>query len=59
MQPYPLALALLSSFGIFLIEVIAFRIGTAKLKKLGIRHGMCGSLQSTYVYNTNTLVLLE
>jgi zinc transporter 1/2/3 len=40
MQPYPLALALLSSLCIFMIEVIAFRVGTARLKKLGIHHGM-------------------
>ncbi|KAH9967522.1 Zinc/iron permease [Russula dissimulans] len=36
--PYSLALALLSSMGIFIIEVIAFRLGTAKLKKIGIQH---------------------
>jgi solute carrier family 39 (zinc transporter), member 1/2/3 len=45
MQPYALALALLSSFSIFIVEVIAFRIGTAKLKELGIHHGLFGSLQ--------------
>jgi hypothetical protein len=54
MQPYPLALALLSSFSIFLIEVIAFRIGTTKLKKLGIHHGMCDSVHICAV-----LILLE
>ncbi|KAI9507638.1 ZIP-like iron-zinc transporter [Russula earlei] len=37
--PYAFALALLSSLGIFIIEIIAFRIGTAKLKELGITHG--------------------
>jgi len=25
-----------------MIEVVAFRVGTAKLKKLGIHHGMLG-----------------
>jgi len=44
MQPYPLALALLSSLSIFIIEVVAFRVGTAKLKKLGVHHGMLGPL---------------
>ena len=39
-QPYALALALLSAFSIFIVELFAFRIGTAKLKKLGIHHGM-------------------
>ena len=39
-QPYPLALALLSAFSIFIVELFAFRIGTAKLKKLGFHHGM-------------------
>ena len=38
-QPYPLALALLSAFSIFIVELFAFRIGTAKLKKLGVHHG--------------------
>jgi zinc transporter 1/2/3 len=40
LQPYPLALALLSAFSIFIVELFAFRIGTAKLKKLGVYHGM-------------------
>ncbi|KNZ74568.1 Zinc-regulated transporter 1 [Termitomyces sp. J132] len=34
--PYALALCMLSIFGIFIIELVAFRWGTAKLKKLGI-----------------------
>ncbi|KAJ3932890.1 MAG: ZIP zinc/iron transport family [Lentinula lateritia] len=33
--PYALALCLLSIFGIFIVELIAFRWGTAKLAKLG------------------------
>ncbi|KAH9172991.1 ZIP-like iron-zinc transporter [Lactarius sanguifluus] len=40
--PYALALALLSSFFIFTVELFAFRIGTAKLKKLGVRHDAHG-----------------
>jgi len=40
--PYPLALALLSAFSIFIVELFAFRIGTAKLKKLGIHHDAHG-----------------
>jgi len=48
MQPYALAFALLSSFCIFLIEVIAFRIGTAKLKKLGIQHDPHGHAVGAY-----------
>ncbi|KAI0306097.1 ZIP-like iron-zinc transporter [Multifurca ochricompacta] len=40
--PYPLALALLSAFSIFIVELLAFRIGNAKLKKLGIRHDAHG-----------------
>lgn len=39
-KPYALALALLSIFSIFIVELMAFRIGTAKLQKLGIHHGM-------------------
>jgi hypothetical protein len=40
-QPYALALALLSIFGIFILELIAFRWGTAKLAALNMiqRHG--------------------
>jgi len=37
--PYALALAMLSIFSIFIIEIIAFRVGTAKLKKIGAGHG--------------------
>ncbi|KAI0272314.1 ZIP-like iron-zinc transporter [Gloeopeniophorella convolvens] len=40
--PYALALALASIFFIFIVELLAFRIGTAKLKKLGIRHDAHG-----------------
>ncbi|KAI0060637.1 ZIP-like iron-zinc transporter [Artomyces pyxidatus] len=40
--PYALALALFSIFAIFIIELLAFRIGTAKLKKLGITHDAHG-----------------
>ncbi|KAH9028558.1 ZIP-like iron-zinc transporter [Lactarius hengduanensis] len=40
--PYALALALLSAFFIFTVELFAFRIGTAKLKKLGVRHDAHG-----------------
>ncbi|KAJ7107718.1 ZIP-like iron-zinc transporter [Mycena epipterygia] len=36
--PYALALCLLSIMSIFLVEIVAFRWGTAKLKKLGITH---------------------
>ncbi|KAF9069742.1 Zinc/iron permease [Rhodocollybia butyracea] len=34
--PYALALCLLSIFGIFLVELVAFRWGTAKLAKIGL-----------------------
>ena len=37
-QPYALALALLSIFLIFIVELIAMRWGTAKLSTLGIVH---------------------
>ncbi|KAI0046087.1 ZIP zinc/iron transport family [Auriscalpium vulgare] len=40
--PYALALALLSIFSIFIVELVAFRIGTARLAKLGIRHDAHG-----------------
>ncbi|KAG6821467.1 hypothetical protein H0H93_010191 [Arthromyces matolae] len=36
--PYALALCMLSIFGIFIIELIAFRWGTSKLKRLGLSH---------------------
>ncbi|KAJ7148397.1 ZIP-like iron-zinc transporter [Mycena crocata] len=36
--PYALALCLLSIFSIFILELIAFRWGTAKLEKIGHRH---------------------
>ncbi|KAJ6582065.1 ZIP-like iron-zinc transporter [Mycena capillaripes] len=36
--PYALALCLLSIFSIFILELVAFRWGTSKLEKLGLRH---------------------
>ncbi|KAJ7097268.1 ZIP-like iron-zinc transporter [Mycena belliarum] len=36
--PYALALCLLSIFSIFILELIAFRWGTARLEKIGLRH---------------------
>ncbi|KIJ59235.1 hypothetical protein HYDPIDRAFT_170911 [Hydnomerulius pinastri MD-312] len=41
-QPYALALAMLSLFSIFIVELIAFRWGTAKLAALGINHDAHG-----------------
>ncbi|KIK78402.1 hypothetical protein PAXRUDRAFT_36647 [Paxillus rubicundulus Ve08.2h10] len=40
--PYALALAMLSLFSIFIIELVAFRWGTAKLAALGIEHDAHG-----------------
>jgi zinc transporter 1/2/3 len=40
--PYPLALALLSVFSIFIVELVAFRWGTAKLAALGVKHDAHG-----------------
>ncbi|KAG1764804.1 ZIP-like iron-zinc transporter [Suillus occidentalis] len=40
--PYPLALALLSIFSIFIVELVAFRWGTAKLMALGVKHDVHG-----------------
>ncbi|KAJ6592297.1 hypothetical protein DFH09DRAFT_906830, partial [Mycena vulgaris] len=36
--PYALALCMLSIFSIFILKLVAFRWGTAKVEKLGIRH---------------------
>jgi len=40
--PYALALALLSIFGIFIVELIAFRWGTARLAAINARHDAHG-----------------
>ncbi|KAM6497018.1 ZIP-like iron-zinc transporter [Amanita muscaria] len=40
--PYPLGLSMLSVFSIFIVELAAFRIGTAKLKALGIQYDAHG-----------------
>lgn len=40
--PYALALCLLSVFSIFIVELIAFRWGTSKLKKIGKSHDAHG-----------------
>lgn len=31
---------MLSLYGIFIVEIIAFRVGSAKLAALGIQHGV-------------------
>ncbi|KAJ3977954.1 ZIP-like iron-zinc transporter [Lentinula raphanica] len=41
-QPYALALCLLSIFSIFIIELVAFRWGTALLAKIGVHHDAHG-----------------
>lgn len=38
LQPYALAIAMFSIFMIFIVELIAFRWGTAKLASIGISH---------------------
>ncbi|KAF9037712.1 ZIP-like iron-zinc transporter [Panaeolus papilionaceus] len=40
--PYGMAFCLISIFAIFMIEIVAFRVGTAKLKKLGVSHDAHG-----------------
>ncbi|KAI6140679.1 Zinc/iron permease [Pisolithus tinctorius] len=40
--PYALALAMLSLFSIFIVELVAFRWGTAKLAALGVVHDAHG-----------------
>ncbi|PBK72519.1 ZIP zinc/iron transport family [Armillaria solidipes] len=40
--PYALALCMLSIFSIFILELIAFRWGTKKLAKIGMRHDAHG-----------------
>ncbi|KAH0836531.1 Zinc/iron permease [Lanmaoa asiatica] len=40
--PYPLALAMLSLYILFIVEIIAFRVGTARLAALGIKHDAHG-----------------
>ncbi|KAF4593376.1 high-affinity Zn(2+) transporter zrt1 [Pleurotus pulmonarius] len=47
--PYALALCLLSIFMIFIVELIAFRWGTAKLAKLGLRHDPHGHNVGSHV----------
>ncbi|KAG6374854.1 Zinc/iron permease [Boletus reticuloceps] len=40
--PYPLGLAMLSLYAIFIVEIIAFRVGMAKLAALGIKPDVHG-----------------
>jgi len=54
--PYALALCLLSIFGIFLVELVAFRWGTAKLAKIGLvydAHGHEAGAHSAHGPETN------
>ncbi|THU92720.1 Zinc/iron permease, partial [Dendrothele bispora CBS 962.96] len=48
-QPYALALCLLSIFSIFIVELTAFRWGTAKLAKLGLSHDAHGHEVGSHV----------
>ncbi|KAJ7627119.1 Zinc/iron permease [Roridomyces roridus] len=41
--PYALALCLLSIFSIFIVELVAFRWGTSKLERIGVRHDAHGN----------------
>ena len=41
-QPYALAICLLSIFLIFIVELVAFRWGTARLERLGLAHDAHG-----------------
>ncbi|PFH51961.1 hypothetical protein AMATHDRAFT_141454 [Amanita thiersii Skay4041] len=47
--PYALALCLVSIFAIFIAELIAFRLGTAKLKHIGIHHDAHGHNHGSHV----------
>jgi zinc transporter 1/2/3 len=47
--PYSLAFALLSIFGIFIVELIAFRWGTAKLTALNMTHDPHGHQVGSHV----------
>lgn len=59
-QPYALALCLVSIFAIFIVELIAFRWGTAKLAKLGKHHGKppCFSFLRTRLRHAIILVII-
>ncbi|KAJ7625642.1 ZIP-like iron-zinc transporter [Roridomyces roridus] len=46
--PYALALCLLSIFSIFILELIAFRWGTSKLEKVGLRHDPHGHFTGSH-----------
>ncbi|KAJ6481225.1 ZIP-like iron-zinc transporter [Mycena vitilis] len=46
--PYALALCLLSIFSIFILELVAFRWGTSKLQKLGLRHDPHGHFTGSH-----------
>ncbi|TFK51936.1 ZIP-like iron-zinc transporter [Heliocybe sulcata] len=55
--PYALAFCLMSIFGIFIVELVAFRWGSAKLAKLGIptdmhTHGFGGAPGPTHTHGS-------
>lgn len=61
-QPYALGISLCSIFMIFIVELIAFRWGTAKLAKLGIVHGTCDPrcpFSLTILFNVPLIGLLS
>ncbi|KAF9646231.1 ZIP zinc/iron transport family [Thelephora ganbajun] len=57
--PYVLALAMLSLFSLFLIEVIAFRWGTARLARPSLTQGLCSVPISPYEAHSTTFTEYE
>ncbi|KAF9241833.1 ZIP-like iron-zinc transporter [Melanogaster broomeanus] len=54
--PYALALAMLSLFSIFIVELVAFRWGSAKLAAMGIKHDAHGHATGSHAAHGPELV---
>ncbi|KAH9815421.1 Zinc/iron permease [Melampsora americana] len=55
--PWPEAISMTSVFLLFLVEIIAFRVGTARLTRLGVRYHTHASSEPTHTDHSHTIGL--
>ncbi|EGG00902.1 uncharacterized protein MELLADRAFT_92865 [Melampsora larici-populina 98AG31] len=53
--PWPEAISMISVFVLFLVEIIAFRVGTARLTRLGVRYHTHGSGDPGHADHSHTI----
>lgn len=53
--PWPQAISMISVFILFLVEIIAFRVGTSRLTRLGVRYHTHGSGDPAHADHSHTI----